>query len=154
MKRRVFWMPIAVVVTCALTSSADAPPDQYAQFDATDQTITDNKTTLIWQRHVDTTVRDLPGARAYCASLTLGTEVAPFRVPTIKELQTILDEQPHDEYLAGASSTKYIDRNAFPGTPDGDFITEGPANVWTLDFHSGAMNPRSAIATGFVRCVK
>ena len=82
---------------------ADAPADQYLPFDSTDTTITDNFTKLTWSRTpyggaVPTAVTYLDAAAVACPASS-GT-----RVPTLKELLTLIDESPHDyEFVNGAN---------------------------------------------------
>jgi hypothetical protein len=54
------------------------------------------------------------GAAAYCSSLSLGG--VSWRVPSYKELLTLVDENPHFEYSNGDLVLHAIDANAFLGT--------------------------------------
>lgn len=70
----------------------------------------------------------------HCAGLDLGG--AGWRLPTIQELQTIVDETQN-----GAA----LDGTAFPSQPDGDYWASTPCDVgtfaWKVDFHDGSINP-------------
>ncbi len=117
-RRALVFAAFAAPVLVALYARAiGAPPDQYAIFNKGDLTITDQKTNLTWQRYPSDAGR-VDFASATCPS--------GFRLPTYKELLTLIDEDPHSEYDpdAGTSTLRYIDPNAFPGTP--------PAYFWSL----------------------
>jgi hypothetical protein len=129
----------ALLVT--LPALADAPADQYEQFDRDSTSIKDAHTLLQWER------RPAP------------TPFSGGRLPTVKELLTIVDEAPHDEYVAPSVVSKFIDGLAFPDTPvDRPYWTSSPGEpglVWAVDFGTGLMTPLSA-TTGqaYARCLQ
>ena len=140
----------------SVTAGADAPPDQYDTFGKTTDHIRDRHTLLQWDRF-DLTVRttQLSDDEKFCqARATLG---GPGRLPTVKELLTLVDETPHDEIAdGGTASARAIDRNAFPATPvDHDYAsTDGKNGFWLVDFHSGVVTVASSAPTEhYVRCV-
>src|SRR5262249_7895537 len=87
----------------------------------------DNLTKLRWQRFPLLQLSTQSEARLYCASVLGGG----YRVPTYRELLTLVDEEPHGEWNpdAGASTPRFIDPNAFPGTPEGPFLSISPGSV-------------------------
>jgi hypothetical protein len=107
----------AVVV--ASVARADAPAgtsdSQYGTFDETNVFIYDRHTGLTWQRAASSQLIPLGTALAYCQGLSLGTLTSDWRIPSYKELLTIVDESPHAEYdmATGAVVYKAIDPNAF-----------------------------------------
>jgi hypothetical protein len=141
------------VLLLVVPAAADAPADQYDPFDRTDVAITDHFTSLTWVRAVQrtafTTEKD---AETYCKN------IGAF-VPTVKDLLTIVDEEPHQEYEGRSIVTKMIDAYAFPDTPvDAAYWTSTPAGAnahWTVDFRTGVTAKVSEPSTGaYVRCVK
>ena len=147
-----------LVATPVLARPPHSPDDQYEAFVESSTLIVDTKTRLTWERSVTSTTADWDTADDYCR-LTFGG-----RLPTIKELLTLFDEEPHDEY-DGQLVPVYIDPDAFGyKTPvDAPYWTSTPANtqgtqVWTLDFKSGEMTaaPKAATTTDkrHYRCVK
>jgi len=144
------------VVTAGLVARADAPAGQYGPFNQANTVITDAKTNLAWQRTV-TTRTDFAGAVAACRGLSLGTFPSGWRLPSYKELLTLVDESPHTEYPTGAPQQIAIDPYAFPETP----VT--PSNYWTssvaggqvfsVEFVQGNASLQSPTATQYVRCV-
>ncbi len=132
----------------ASTGSGGAPPVRYT-FPA-DGTVYDTRTTLTWQRAVDTKTYKQPGAQSYCAGLALAG--SKWRVPTISELLTIVDP------------TNYrpaIDATAFPGTPRAEFWSSSPSagergNMWYLNFSAGysyATVANVSSSSFYIRCV-
>jgi hypothetical protein len=149
--------PVLAVATAGVIARADAPPDQYASFNQADTVITDNFTKLNWQRTV-TTSTDFAGAIAECNGLSLGTFSSGWRLPSYKELLTLVDESPHDEYPTGQAVQVAIDGNAFPETPNGSFWTSSvvpsSGSILDVEFKQGTGNTLLPIgANAYVRCV-
>jgi hypothetical protein len=131
--------------TLAATAAAEAPPGRYV---VEEGTVTDSRTRLTWQRAPDLTPRPWSQAEAYCGSLDLHGK--GWRLPSVKELLTIVDESRWGPA---------IDPVAFPSTPSDHFWTSSslatfPMFVWTVYFGKGTAaffevgNPR------LVRCVR
>jgi len=148
------------IVTLATFARADAPIDQYSLFDQTTQSIQDLRTGLYWQRYASTTTFLYKDTFATCSAVTL----APFptggwRVPSYKELLTLVDEVPHEEYENGQLVTKYIDSHAFPGTSIGSVYWSSslspatPGTAFTVSFHFGLSQTTDVLTNAYVRCV-
>ncbi len=131
-----------VAFAVALPVSADAPisgPDrQYENFDGQNKVISDRFTKLAWDRPSDPypATMSFGDANAYCRAQ------GSMRLPSLKELLTLIDEEPHKEYdtVKKANVPRYIDRAAFPKTPAEEFWTssmQSPTKAWTVDFGSG-----------------
>lgn len=155
-RNAIFWAALAtlfVAVPVLADSAPGAPQDQYGLFVQDSPSVKDVKTSLEWDR-TSKTVPSNDGGNIFCQSRleNLG------RLPTVKELLTILDEQPHQEYEFGALVTKMIDQLAFPDTLVGQpYFTStpaGPGQFWAVDFSTGKTVPLAAGALGNVRCVK
>jgi len=152
------FLPRAVLaaILLALPAAADAPrnPPQYAQFDSDSVTIVDNFTHLEWDRRAIVRAQSYSLTDAGCG-FSLGNTG---RLPSIKELLTILDEEPHNEYEFGKVVPKMIDALAFADTPvDLPYWSSTPAGAgmhWTLSFRTGLMQalPDGSAALG--RCVR
>ena len=84
---------------------------------------------------------------------------APWRLPTVKELLTLVDETPHDEADGqGKVAPHAIDRNAFPATPvDVPYVTAQATTgqLWLVDLRDGHVDVVAPSSTGpyRVRCV-
>jgi hypothetical protein len=144
----------ASVLTFAILARGHAPPDQYDTFGSQAQFIDDPHTHLTWQRVLDSNSTDQQSALAKCAS-------SGQRLPTYRELLTIVDEDPHDEWdpESGAPIPRYIDPDAFPGTPPAAFWTMSPGagnnkpKFKVVDFGDGTTTELSSSSTAFYRCV-
>jgi Protein of unknown function (DUF1566) len=143
------------------TASASAPTDQYQTFNRDDSAITDEQTHLIWQRAVVLKASDQGEALAYCQNTYKGDPVSQWRLPTMKELLTIVDETPHFEFELGINQPKMLDVNAFPRSPtDVEYwsssVVAGSSNSqgWVVKFRSGENAQQSVGLAGYVRCVR
>jgi formylglycine-generating enzyme required for sulfatase activity len=113
-------------------------------------TVTDLVTGLTWQREDDNVTKDWPEAVSYCNGL--GLAGGGWRLPTIKELQSIVDD---------SVSGQFIDSNAFPGTnlsPYWSSTTYAPNSgyAWDLYFDNGYVynDPKTVDNFMYVRCVR
>jgi hypothetical protein len=119
---------------------ADAPPDQYGLFYSASVTIADNYTKLVWQRTAPPTQFSFAAAATYCQGLTL--DGYTWRVPSYKELLTLVDERPHFEYGNGGLVPHAIDPNAFPQTAVDNFY-------WTSSIFAQGASPIYGYAVSF-----
>ncbi len=146
---------------------ADAPTDQYGFFDSSADTIQDSWTGLVWQRGTPSQPIDFYDAVAYCGGLSLATPAGPttgWRVPSYKELLTLVDETPHTEYVDDGLIEEWIDANAFPQNAFPQTGT-GLLKYWTssqslsasmayyVNFSDGSGGQEEAGDFLFVRCV-
>ncbi|HEY2407177.1 MAG TPA: DUF1566 domain-containing protein [Polyangiaceae bacterium] len=146
---------------------AVAPPNQYT---VASGEVTDNYTGLIWQQ-VDSAagagaaVIPWASAAGYCSSLALNGH--SWRVPSINELSTLVDE---------AHVGPGINKTIFPNTKYGSYSNNwywanaeysGSTNGWAINFDDGFTGYNSGTATGknggpewnyftgaWVRCVR
>jgi hypothetical protein len=125
-----------------------APPGRFV---VDDETAFDRLTGLTWQRQVAPGTYSWQGAIDYCGDLALGGS-ADWRVPDIKELQTIVDDR---------TCAPAIDATVFPATPGSDdfwSVTDDSsfdANAWTLSALMGDVNGFAAQTDlHSVRCVR
>jgi hypothetical protein len=141
------FLAVVALATVAFTRSADAnaPAGRYT---TSGGTVYDTKTKLTWQQAVAPGTYTWANAKAYCAGLSLnGTG---WRLPTIKELQTIVDE---------SQTNPSIDTTAFPSTPAQSFWSSSPlagssSNAWLVDFSFGYTNNNDVSSASLVRCVR
>jgi hypothetical protein len=151
------WRIALGILAIALPATADAPQLQYDQFDSDADEVTDHFTGLVWdRRRVQKNTQ--AGGQIYCsATIFPGSG----RLPTVKELLTIVDEQPHEAYDTTFNPPvvlKSIDQQAFPKAPTKDpYWTSTPApggKFWTVEFTTGTTEPRAATETLNARCVR
>ena len=144
----------AVVVIAAVaatrTPSADASAP-VGRFTVGDGTVTDNKTTLVWQQATPEAIYSWSEAKAYCTSGGPGLAGVGWRLPTVRELQTLVDPSRMGD--------PRIDLTIFPNTPSAGFWSSSPAAgapsfAWLVNFYDGFAS-KYEITTGVdVRCVR
>jgi hypothetical protein len=142
---------VVVGIVVALPVSADAPPGQYDKFYSADRRIRDLKAGLVWERSVSPAPVEF--ANATCP--------AGRRLPTLKELLTLVDEDPHLEYDGTLLKNvpKMIDTAAFGKETPVDYpywtSSRGDiAKIWTVDFGTGETDLTRDTDRRYVRCVQ
>jgi hypothetical protein len=154
----------STVVILATLARADAPQTQYNLFNNNSDVIQDLQTGLYWQRYPSAAELSFDAAAAYCGQVSLDTLTSGWRVPSYKELQTLVDESPHYEYENGQLVEKWIDGNAFLGALASpvlmaDYWTSSaypvlPAGyAYTVNFNTGVGHSQSMPSSQYVRCV-
>ena len=142
------------IVVVALTTSADAsaPTGRYQvrPADPSGGTVYDTKTKLTWQRLVESTTHTWADAKTYCAGVDANLGGTGWRLPTLKELQTIVDY---------SQSNPSIDSTAFPSTPASYFwssspVAGSPSLAWSVYFFNGNTSNGAISTTINVRCVR
>jgi hypothetical protein len=145
-------------MTCPTSSSADffGQDAQYAaqgictpqsftvQTISSEKVVLDNNTGLMWQQTIPTLTHTWGEAVSYCNNLTYASYI-DWRLPTPKELLTIVNPA--------------IDTSYFPGTPSNYFwssstlvgITSG---AWIVYFNNGHVISYDKTNYCFVRCVR
>ncbi|MBU1380355.1 DUF1566 domain-containing protein [Myxococcota bacterium] len=119
------------------------------RFTHSGNTVVDNSTGLIWQLAHHETALTWLDALDYCENLELDG-FSDWRMPKIKELQTILDER---------RLQPTIDVVAFPGTPSEWFwsstpIQYPPDEAWCTSFTDGYASIHAFTELHLVRCVR
>ncbi|MBI5546720.1 MAG: DUF1566 domain-containing protein [Deltaproteobacteria bacterium] len=143
------WLALMGMVAGLVTASpgwAAAPAGRYTV--ATD-TVRDNKTGLTWQRGVPTSYYSWANAQSYCQALNLGGFSSGWRLPTKKELETLVDRRDNNPS---------IDSTAFPNTPSEWFWTSTPyasaGSAWYVYFDFGFSDYGDTTYICKVRCVR
>ena len=138
---------VAVVVTSMMGPASAAPPAGHFVLQDANQVVRDTKTNLRWERVATATLRTHALGVQYCAGLTLAG--GGWRLPTIKELLTIVDR-------AEAGSPKWP--TAFFDGPVGEYWSSTTAYMdagerYYVSFVTGAA-ASSDQGSRYVRCVK
>lgn len=121
-----------------------------AHYKVTDEIVRDQWTALTWQRVLDGAARSWTAAAAYCAALNLGEFSSGWRVPSYKELLTLVDRR---RYLPA------VETAAFPEAPS-EFTWSSSscaftgACAWGVDFAWGGSDYKATGAAHPVRCVR
>lgn len=150
------------ILAIALPATARAPDSQYERYDSDAVEIKDRETSLVWDRKSVIKQPTPAIAQGYCDGTVFPASNG--RVPTVKELLTLVDEDPHIEYDSSfkpPNVQKYIDQNAFAETKtplDTPYWTStpglNPGDFWTVDFRTGKTAIRSTLTPLYVRCVR
>jgi len=151
MNRRVTWIASMVGAAALLGVAAvraGAPPNRYTYPIA--GVVHDTMTGLTWQQGIDPNHETFAGANAYCAGL--GLAGGGWRLPSIKELQTLVDD-------VGIANGQWVDPVAFPNSPQNIYWSStlrstNAMQAWTTDGFSGSVTPSGLAATAVVRCVR
>jgi Protein of unknown function (DUF1566) len=140
---------VVAIAWLALTKTADAnaPAGRYT---ISAGTVYDTKTKLTWQQSVPTTTYVWADAKAYCSSAAVGAALGGtgWRLPTIKELQSLIDY----------TQSSAIDQTAFPGTPAGGLFwsstpsADTPTSAWAIV--NGKAFAYDMATTAYARCVR
>lgn len=135
-----------VVPSAARGEACYAPPRFTVAGAFSLATVTDASTKLVWQRSSSAKEMTWAEANTTCAK-------ASMRLPSMKELQTLVDTTV--ESLEQAK----IDTAVFPETPAGSFWTSSPVagspdQVWGVTFFEGVPFAMPTDDTGWARCVR
>jgi hypothetical protein len=108
-------LALTALVLAGLATGVALATAPAGKFVATDETVTDTQTGLVWQRQVGANGLTFSAADAICANLSLAGK-DDWRVPSMKELHTLID------YSVGPGKAA-IDEAVFPSTPSAQFWT-------------------------------
>jgi Protein of unknown function (DUF1566) len=147
LSRIVAFAVFAVGLAAVVVGRASAPPGRYT---IGVDTVYDTKTKLTWQRTASPSTYTQPDAVSYCA--TLGLNGATWRLPTMKELLTIVD-------LSVTPPGPTIDASAFPDPPNGYYwsvtpYTGTPGSAWSVLFMYGFSYGNTMTDASYARCVR
>jgi len=134
-------------------ADASAPAGQYVVTagGTGSGTVYDTKSKLTWQQ-TPPTPYSWADAKTYCASLGASLGGTGWRLPTGKELQTIVDYSQ--------ASAPLMDPNAFlPGTPSWFFwsasvVADSTSNATGVSFYDGTTGYDAMTSKNDVRCVR
>ncbi len=112
-------------------------------------TITDNRTGLIWQQIPSPNTMTWEEALTYASSLALGG-VTGWRIPNIKEIQSLNDEKIFKPSF---------DKNYFPSISSGNFwsstsMQNASSKAWDINVDYGIVSYNEKTVKEYVLCVK
>jgi len=114
-----------------------------------DGTVTDNATTLMWQKEDDNNTYNWAAAKNYCANLELPVGTTDWRLPSIEELLSITDlggENPAiNPMFTNTNSSNYWSSTTNASDTSG---------AWSVLFNDGNDYWVDKTFTYFVRCVR
>lgn len=153
-------VPSTVRVRCVRVQAAHDVPEPRYVFDkvGSTETVADGGTGLVWQRQPAAGTYTFAQAQDYCAGLEDG-----FRVPSMKELQTVVDEttpaRPSIDQQVFTEFPELSFGNAFFWTSSISAAFAG-SNAWFVNFGNGAVtdfvvNVGNVVDNEYyVRCVR
>ncbi len=124
------YMLAALAFAVALQGRGAAPVGQYS---TTVDTVSDNKTKLMWQRKAPSLTYCGSAAEAYCAGLELGG-YSDWRLPTKCELETIVDRRAQSPSIDTTAFLDAAPRFFWSSTVS----SAGSGNRWGVDFSDGS----------------
>lgn len=148
---------IAVCAVCvalpATPAAASAPAGHFA---ATSGGVHDTKTNLTWQEPAPPGAFSWAMAKTYCPTLGSG-----WRLPTVKELLTIVDDSRSDPsidptaFSALSASTSLAFWSSSPVALPPDMPPNGPPiHAWIVHFGQGTTLSTDPLELDRVRCVR
>lgn len=114
-----------------------------SRYQAVNGEVTDLFTGLVWQQHIGTQSANQTDAVKLCRNLTLNGN--SWRLPTVRELQTLVDYNR-------SQGTLMMDTNWFLGEPANRFWSSTPS--WRVTFHEGLVDPLLQANRLYFRCVR
>jgi hypothetical protein len=138
---------IKVILTGTLLLAA---PGLAAAFTAANGTVTDERTGLVWQQQDDGQQRTWDAAISYCEGLIQPDNKSDWRLPNIKELESIIDDSRYNpsidtEVFTGATASDYWSSTTYAGIS---------SYAWFVNFSYGYINPYVNSNNCYVRCVR
>ena len=117
----------------------------------TDSTVTDTSTGLMWQRVGSPDIQTWEQALAYCEALDIGG-YTDWRLPTIKELQSLVDYSRYSPAL----NTAYFPNTAASRYWSSTAYTPNTSYAWFVDFKYGDCdgNGGTKYGSNYVRAVR
>jgi hypothetical protein len=148
-----FLSVIAIIaVTLPTSADANAPTGQYVVTagGTGNGTVYDTKSKLTWQQTTPSTTYTWANAKTYCTGVGASLGGTGWRLPTLKELQTIVDY---------SQSNPSIDSTFFPSTPGSAFwsssqMAGSSSLAWLVHFNLGDSFNYDVSYTYAVRCVR
>jgi hypothetical protein len=146
-----------IAVILPTRADANAPAGRYVVTNGgtSNGTVYDTKTKLTWQQTISSITYTWADAKTYCAGVGSSLGGTGWRLPTLKELQSLVDYSR----TASPYSNTVIDSTAFPGAPSGLFWSASPlagssSRAWGVDFDLGDTVDLVVSVTFYVRCVR
>jgi hypothetical protein len=152
-------LPFAVRVSCFFAvilptpAAASAPGGRYVVTNGgtSNGTVYDTKTRLTWQQTISSISYTWADAKTYCAGVGSSLGGTGWRLPTLKELQSLVDYSQ--------KTPPMIDSTAFPGVPSAMFWSASPlagdsSYAWYVGFYNGSSNGFVVSSAHLVRCVR
>ena len=113
------------------------------------ETISDEKTGLVWQKTSSTLGKSWEDAIQYCENLILANKLN-WRLPNQKELQSIIDYTVAQPTFYSGFEGPYVGTDGYWSSTT---VFDFPSAAWTTDFHMGNTTASMKSNLNYVRCV-
>ncbi|MGK5093121.1 DUF1566 domain-containing protein [Deltaproteobacteria bacterium TL4] len=113
-------------------------------------TTTDNGTGLIWQKQDDAVARTWAAAGTYCSGLNLGGYSSGWRLPTPRELMSIMDFETYNPAINSTYFSNTLSQNYWSSTTSANDASK----AWYVAFGYGGVYDNPKTNTYYVRCVQ
>jgi hypothetical protein len=139
-----FTTPLIVAAASGLFAGAGEAASS-SRFVVNGAIVTDTNTGLVWEGSPSTTLMSLSSAATYCVELV----GSGFRLPTMKELQTIVDRS---RYTPAVDTTYFttVQPNAYWTSST---VAGQPATSWLVEFGTGISTYSSEGGMYYTWCV-
>jgi hypothetical protein len=151
LKNAIFGLAAGIALLAGSFAARAAAP--IGRYTIGSEIVTDNSTHLTWQRNLSRSTYSWAAAGTYCQGVSAGGLSTGWRLPTEKELESIIDATVFAPALdsvafpnvaaTGASSTFWS------STP----YAGNPGNYWNVGFFYGVAGSSSPATAFSVRCV-
>ena len=150
-----FLCAVALIAVIQPTpADANAPAGRYLVTNGgtSSGTVYDTKTKLTWQQTISSISYAWADAKTYCAGVGSSLGGTGWRLPTLKELQSLVDYSQ--------TTPPMIDWTAFPGASSEFFWSASPLAgsssyaSWSVDFNFGLTFYHDVSYNDSVRCVR
>ena len=137
-----------IAVILPTPADANAPAGRYT---TSGGTVYDTKTKLTWQQTISSNSYAWADAKTYCAGVGSSLGGTGWRLPTLKELQSLVDYSQ--------TISPRIDSTAFPGAPSlwawsASPLAGSSSGAWDVYFGNGQTGFCGVSGTFNVRCVR
>jgi hypothetical protein len=141
-----------IAVILPTPADANAPGGRYVVTNGgtSNGTVYDTKTKLTWQQTISSISCTWADAKGYCAGVGSSLGGTGWRLPTLKELQSLVDYSQ--------TTPPMIDSTAFPGTPfwfwSASPLAGSSSYAWGVHFGYGDTGVSDVSGPSDVRCVR
>jgi len=121
----------------------------FGEFIKSENIVIDKKNNLMWQDNIEATYEeDITMGNVYCEELVLNGYI-DWRLPTIKELQSLLDQEGKEHHLD--KTFEFFKKGHYLSNTSNISDTH---KYWYIDFKSGRISFKDKKEYGFIRCVR
>jgi len=114
-------------------------------------TVTDNVTGLMWQQEDNDTTYTWENALTYCEDILSLAGYSDWRLPNIKELESIIDGSLYDPVI---DSTYFSYTKSSSYWSSTTFVDMSYPAAWYVNFKEGKVHGIDESSSGYVRCVR